>query len=138
MITELEFVKNDIKYQLDHLNEYLKPKYVRKDVSTMFDDCFIKFDPYGVVLIFSAWNYPVQVLLGPLVGAIAAGNCAIIKPSEVAQNTEKLIAKLLPQYLDRVSFLCSSLFFDDKYDLMLSGLLPCDNRWTRGSHSNSQ
>ena len=82
---------------------------LHKGFDNMFDDCFIQYDPYGVVLIFSAWNYPVQVLLCPLVGAIAAGNCALIKPSEVASNTEKLFAKLLPQYLDQVPPMCDLL-----------------------------
>lgn len=67
------------------------------------DECYVKYDPYGVVLIIGAWNYPLQLLLCPLVGAIAAGNCAIIKPSEVAANTERLLAELLPKYLDQVS-----------------------------------
>ena len=102
VITEIEYVLNDITFQLDHITEYVKPKFVDKGFANMFDDCFIQYDPYGVVLIFGAWNYPVQVLLCPLVGAITAGNCALIKPSEVASNTEKLFAKLLPQYLDQV------------------------------------
>lgn len=112
VITEIEYVKNDIQFQLDHIREYVKPQHVQKGFANMFDDCFVHYDPYGVVLIFSAWNYPVQVLLCPLVGAIAAGNCALIKPSEVASNTEKLFAKLLPQYLDQVcpSSLVSSLW----------------------------
>lgn len=101
VITEIEYVKNDIQYQLDHIHEYIKPQHVKKGFANAFDDCFVHYDPYGVVLIFSAWNYPVQVLLCPLVGAIAAGNCALVKPSEVASNTEKLFAKLLPQYLDQ-------------------------------------
>lgn len=100
VVTEIEFVKNDIAYQLDNLSRYFKPMHVKRNMATMFDDCFVKYDPFGVVLIFSAWNYPVQVLLCPLVGAIAAGNCALIKPSEVASNTEQLFARLLPQYLD--------------------------------------
>lgn len=87
---------------MEHIKDYVKPKYVEKGLANLFDDCYIKYDPFGVVLIFSAWNYPVQVMLCPLVGAIAAGNCAIIKPSEVASNTEQLFAKLLPQYLDKV------------------------------------
>ena len=105
IITELEFVKDDIQYQLAHIRQNTKPQHVKKGVANLFDGCYIKYDPYGVVLIFSAWNYPVQVLLCPLVGAIAAGNCALIKPSEVSQNTEKLFARLLPQYLDQARHL---------------------------------
>ncbi|UXI18225.1 paired amphipathic helix protein Sin3b [Sarcoptes scabiei] len=102
IITEINFVKKDIEYQLDHINSYVKPKYIRKKgIASFFDAAYIKYDPYGVVLIFGAWNYPVQVALCPLVGAIVAGNCAILKPSEIASNTEKLLADLIPKYLDK-------------------------------------
>lgn len=105
IITEINFVKKDIEYQLDHINSYVKPKYIRKKgIASFFDAAYIKYDPYGVVLIFGAWNYPVQVALCPLVGAIVAGNCAILKPSEIASNTEKLLADLIPKYLDKVRF----------------------------------
>ena len=67
------------------------------------DDVVIYKDPYGVVLIIGAWNYPLQLTLLPVIGAIAAGNCVIIKPSEVAPETAKLIASLIPKYLDQVS-----------------------------------
>ncbi|KAH9526148.1 aldehyde dehydrogenase 3, member A2, variant 3 [Dermatophagoides farinae] len=105
IISEIDFVTKDIEYQLKHIREYIKPRYVeKKGVATLLDNCHVKHEPYGVVLIFSAWNYPVQLLLSPLVGAITAGNCAIIKPSEVASNCEKLMAELLPRYLDRECF----------------------------------
>jgi len=57
-------------------------------------------EPLGVVLIISPWNYPVQLLLSPLVGALAAGNCAVLKPSEVTPHTSAALARLVPQYLD--------------------------------------
>lgn len=57
-------------------------------------------EPLGVVLIIAPWNYPVQLLLSPLIGAIAAGNCAVLKPSEVTPTTSALIARILPEYLD--------------------------------------
>lgn len=60
-------------------------------------------DPFGVVLIIGAWNYPLQLTLLPVAGAIAAGNCVIIKPSEVAPASAKVIADLIPKYLDSVS-----------------------------------
>jgi acyl-CoA reductase-like NAD-dependent aldehyde dehydrogenase len=59
-------------------------------------------DPYGVVLVIGSWNYPLQLLLLPVSGAIAAGNCVIVKPSEGAAASAQLIAKLLPKYLDQV------------------------------------
>jgi aldehyde dehydrogenase (NAD+) len=57
-------------------------------------------EPLGVVLIISPWNYPIQLLLSPLVGAIAAGNCAVLKPSEVTPHTSAALARLVPRYLD--------------------------------------
>jgi aldehyde dehydrogenase (NAD+) len=57
-------------------------------------------EPLGVVLIISPWNYPVQLLLSPLVGAIAAGNCAVLKPSEVTPHTSAALARIVPQYMD--------------------------------------
>jgi acyl-CoA reductase-like NAD-dependent aldehyde dehydrogenase len=57
-------------------------------------------DPYGVALIIGAWNYPLHLTLGPLAGAIAAGNCAVIKPSEISPHTAKAIEQLLTKYLD--------------------------------------
>ncbi|XP_027198814.2 aldehyde dehydrogenase type III isoform X2 [Dermatophagoides pteronyssinus] len=102
VITEIDFVNKDIDYQLSHIRDFIKPKYAeKKGLSTFLDTCYIKHEPFGVVLIFSAWNYPIQLLLCPLIGAIAAGNCAIIKPSEISSNTEKMMAELLPRYLDR-------------------------------------
>ena len=101
VVTEIEFVKADLQYQLEHIRDYTKPRYVTRGLPNLFDKAFIQNDPYGVVLIFGAWNYPIQLLLCPLIGAITAGNCALVKPSEVASNTEKVLARLLPQYLDK-------------------------------------
>jgi acyl-CoA reductase-like NAD-dependent aldehyde dehydrogenase len=67
------------------------------------DGVLIYNDPYGVVLIIGTWNYPIQLTLLPLVGAIAAGNCAIIKPSEVSLASGDLLARLIPNYLDQVT-----------------------------------
>lgn len=66
------------------------------------DDVLIHKDPYGVVLVMGAWNYPLQLTLLPVVGAIAAGNSVVIKPSEIAPATAKIIAELIPKYLNRV------------------------------------
>lgn len=68
----------------------------------MMDTPVIIQDPYGVVLVIGAWNYPIQVSLDPVAGAIAAGNCVIIKPSELAPATAQLMADLVPRYLDPV------------------------------------
>lgn len=77
----------------------------------MLDDIEIYKDPYGVVLVIGAWNYPLQLALLPLMGALAAGNCVILKPSEVSQATSKLIAEMIPKYLDNVSYFLSLLCY---------------------------
>lgn len=69
----------------------------------MLDGVEIWKDPFGIVLVLGAWNYPLQLTLLPVAGAIAAGNCVIIKPSEVAPASAKFIADFIPKYLDNVS-----------------------------------
>ena len=74
-----------------------------KNFITILDETFIQYEPYGVVFVLGAWNYPVQLTLSPVVGAITAGNCVILKPSELAPKTATVIQKLIPKYLDNVS-----------------------------------
>ncbi|SDC71807.1 aldehyde dehydrogenase family protein [Rhodococcus tukisamuensis] len=61
---------------------------------------WVQYEPLGVVLVIGAWNGPLTVTLGPLVAAVSAGNCAVVKPSELAPATSRLLARLLPEYLD--------------------------------------
>lgn len=75
------------------------------------DDVVIYNDPYGVVLVLAPWNYPLQLAMIPLASAIAAGNCVIIKPSEMSVATTNLLAELIPKYLDNVSVDCLFLIF---------------------------
>ncbi|XP_016068920.1 PREDICTED: aldehyde dehydrogenase family 3 member B2-like isoform X2 [Miniopterus natalensis] len=65
---------------------------------------FIRKEPFGLVVIISPWNYPVYLSLLPLVGALAAGNCVVLKPSEISRGTERVLAEVLPQYLDQSCF----------------------------------
>lgn len=81
----------------------MKPVYTETSMINKMDTSVIVSEPLGVSLIIGAWNYPIQVTILPLVGAIAAGNCAVIKPSEVASATAELMKTLLPKYLDEVS-----------------------------------
>lgn len=73
-----------------------------KSLVNMLDGVLIYKDPFGVVLVMGAWNYPLQLTLLPVQSAIAAGNTVIIKPSEVAPATAKFIAETIPKYLDSV------------------------------------
>lgn len=101
VVMELNVTKNDIVLALNSLHDWMKPQRVEKDLINKMNDAYIRYEPLGVGLILGAWNYPVQLTLLPLVGAIAAGNCAVIKPSELAENTAKTLEKLIPKYLDQ-------------------------------------
>lgn len=101
IISEIDYLINDVRTMLRNLPTWSKPKKPNKPLINLLDQVIIEKEPYGVVLIISAWNYPLQLAFAPLSGAIAAGNCAIIKPSEIAPACSKLIAHLVPQYLDK-------------------------------------
>uniref|UniRef100_A0A8C0J6W2 Aldehyde dehydrogenase domain-containing protein n=1 Tax=Chelonoidis abingdonii TaxID=106734 RepID=A0A8C0J6W2_CHEAB len=102
-LSEIILVKNEINYALNNLSSWMKDEFVEKNLVTQLDTAFIRKEPYGVVLIIGPWNYPLNLILVPLVGVIAAGNCVIIKPSEICSSTEKLLAETLPSYLDNES-----------------------------------
>lgn len=99
-LLEIEYLKNDLKNTLMHLDEWVKPEEPKKTIVNIMDKVRIYKDPFGVVLVMGAWNYPLQLTLLPVAGAIAAGNCVVIKPSEVSVACAKLIAEKLPKYLD--------------------------------------
>ncbi|XP_056609746.1 aldehyde dehydrogenase family 3 member B1 [Triplophysa dalaica] len=101
VLSEIHMVVNDLCYTINNLSTWMQPSYVGTNLATMLDDCFIRMEPLGVVLIIGAWNYPLQLIVLPLIGAIAAGNCAILKPSEISPSTEKLLAELIPKYLSK-------------------------------------
>ncbi|KRX18068.1 Aldehyde dehydrogenase, dimeric NADP-preferring [Trichinella nelsoni] len=98
---EILFLYNEIEVAQKHLNNWMQPVTVDRNLLQLLDKAYIVKEPLGVVLIMSAWNYPIHLLLLPLVGALAAGsNCVVLKPSEVAINTDKLITNIIPQYFD--------------------------------------
>ena len=93
--TETGLLMSEIRYANKYLHKWMKPKKVSTGLVTFPSSGKIYSDPLGVVLIISPWNYPLQLLLIPLVGAIAAGNCIVLKPSEMAPATEKIIVKII-------------------------------------------
>ncbi len=102
--TEISFVLNDIKYYLKNLKSLSKPKKVRTNLANQFGKSRIHNEPLGNILVIGAWNYPYQLSLSPIVAALAARNCCILKPSEIAENTMKVMAKIInenfpPEYL---------------------------------------
>jgi aldehyde dehydrogenase (NAD+) len=93
--TEVGFVLDSIGFMLKHLDEWMKPEPVKTSLHLMPAKSFILREPYGSVLIVGPFNYPFQLVMEPLIGAIIGGNCAIVKPSESAYTRLKLYAKLL-------------------------------------------
>jgi len=92
---------SEIRLARKKLAAWMKPERVRTPLLAMLGRSYIYREPLGVTLIIAAWNYPFQLIVLPLIGAVAAGNCAALKPSELAPNVSALLAKWLPKYLDR-------------------------------------
>lgn len=103
-LMELMVLKNEIYCTQKNIHSWMKPNYPPTMLAQKLDTIMVQPEPYGVTLVIGAWNYPINLLLCPVVGAIAAGNCCVIKPSEISENTATLIAKLVPQYLDKDCF----------------------------------
>jgi aldehyde dehydrogenase (NAD+) len=98
--SEIALIVAELALARKKLKSWTKPERVRTAMACQPGRSFIYREPLGVVLIIGPWNYPLQLLLLPLVGAIAAGNVAVLKPSELAPATSRLIARRLPEYLD--------------------------------------
>ena len=99
--SEIGTVKSEIRFIRKRLARWLKPERVPTPMIAMPGRSLIKHEPLGVVMIIAPWNYPFQTAIFPMVGALAAGNCVLIKPSEVAPATSALLAEWVPRYLDR-------------------------------------
>ncbi|MEU1006550.1 aldehyde dehydrogenase family protein [Streptomyces tibetensis] len=99
--TEIDFTIREIDHTLDHLDAWLRPEPAPVPAHLGADaTAWTRYDPLGVVLVIAPWNYPAQLLLAPVVGALASGNAVVAKPSELAPATSAALAELLPAYLD--------------------------------------
>jgi aldehyde dehydrogenase (NAD+) len=98
--SEIAFIATEAALARKKLRSWTKPKRVRTSLVGQPGRSRIYHEPLGVVLIIGPWNYPLQLVLVPLVGAIAAGNCAVVKPSEIVPATSALLAGRLPEYID--------------------------------------
>jgi aldehyde dehydrogenase (NAD+) len=94
-VTETGFLVSEINAALKHLHHWMEPQKVHTNLVNLPSSSFIRSEPLGVVLIIGPWNYPVQLLLTPLVGAIAAGNCVALKPSEFAPATAAVMKQVI-------------------------------------------
>lgn len=99
-ISEIYLVLREINYALKHLKKWSKPQRRINVLHFFVRSGYLQAEPFGVALIMAPWNYPLQLLFMPLVGAIAAGNCAVIKPSEHAPHTAQLITQLIRNTFD--------------------------------------
>jgi len=97
---EIAYVAGDAAYYRKNLKRWMKPRKVHTPLIAQPGKSWLRPEPLGTVLIIGAWNYPLQLTLAGYAAAIAAGNCAVLKPSELSPTTSTLIAKLIPEYMD--------------------------------------
>ncbi len=95
--TELGIVYEEIRYMLRHLAQLARPKHAGSGIANFPSRSRIYQEPYGSVLIMAPWNYPLQLALTPLAGALAAGNCAVVKPSAYAPHVSEVIKEILSE-----------------------------------------
>jgi aldehyde dehydrogenase (NAD+) len=121
-VGEIGMVANEITHAIRHLGSWAKPQRVRTPLIHFPASSCIHSEPLGIVLIIGPWNYPIQLLLSPLVGAISAGNCAMLKPSRHAPHTAKIIADMIGKNFDP-EYVCvaagavdSSQLLEERFD----------------------
>jgi aldehyde dehydrogenase (NAD+) len=97
---DIASTKAEAVFARKHFRKWMKPRRQNLPLAQMPGRAWVQYDPIGVVLVIGPWNYPFFLCMSPVVAAVAAGNGAVIKPSELAPATSELIARLVPQYLD--------------------------------------
>lgn len=130
--TEIGIVLEEIRFTLKNVEKWARPRRVKTPLTHAGSRSYIYPEPYGVVLIISPWNYPFQLAIAPLIGAIAAGNCAILKPSELTPNTSKLLARLVKDYFQEEHIAVveggvetSQMLLSEKFDyIFFTGSVP--------------
>lgn len=116
--TEISFVLNDIDFYLKNLNSLARPKRVKTNLVNQLGSSKIYHDPLGCTLVIGAWNYPYQLSLSPLVASIAAGNTVMLKPSEVAENTMKAMAKIINENFSPDYLFCAEGGVDESTEIL--------------------
>jgi aldehyde dehydrogenase (NAD+) len=99
-IADIATTVSEAKYAAKKIRKWTRRKYLLLEAPQLPGRGWVEYEPYGTVLIIGAWNYPFYLTLGPAVGAIAAGNAVLLKPSEIAAASSRLMAELVPRYLD--------------------------------------
>lgn len=98
-MTEIGMVLDELRFQIRHLKAWARPRRVRTPLAQFHARSYIHSEPYGLVLIMAPWNYPFQLSIEPLIGAIAAGNCVVLKPSNYAPHTAQAMQIMLEDCL---------------------------------------
>ncbi|MDO7906281.1 aldehyde dehydrogenase [Paenibacillus sp. JX-17] len=104
--TEIGFVLNSIRHTMKHLRSWSKPKRVRTPLVLFPSSSKVMYEPYGSVLIIAPFNYPFQLLIEPLAGAMAAGNCAVVKPSEIVPHVSAVLSEMIGSTFDPAYIRC--------------------------------
>ena len=100
-VTETGFLLAEISHTLKHLKNWMQPELVPTNLLNLPSKSYVLQEPLGVVLIISPWNYPFQLLMTPLAGAIAAGNCVMLKASEFAPATSAIMKQLIEETFEK-------------------------------------
>ena len=108
-LTETSIILQEIDYHIHHLNKWSKPQKAKTPFTLFPSKSYTLHEPFGIVLIIAPWNYPLQLLINPLIGAISAGNCAILKSSPYAPATSAALKKIITTH------------FEDKYIALVEG-----------------
>lgn len=105
-VTELFFVYGELDFAIKNMSQWMSPKRVGKMLSNPFAKNRLYYEPKGVCLIIAPWNYPFQLVMSPLISAIAAGNCVMLKPSELSSATSQIICKIIAETFEENEVAC--------------------------------
>lgn len=104
--SEICIVLDEIDCAIKNLHSWAKKKRVKTSILNFYGSSYIQSEPYGVVLIIGVWNYPIQLNFAPLVGAIGAGNCIIVKPPELSINSSRIITRIIQEIFNE-EYICT-------------------------------
>lgn len=99
-LTEISIVLDEISYHIKNLKRWARPARIRSGIALFPSRSKIIYEPFGVVFVIAPWNYPFQLLLDPLIGAVSAGNCALLKSSRRAPETSRIVTKIISAAFD--------------------------------------
>ncbi|MDR2272803.1 MAG: aldehyde dehydrogenase family protein [Sphingobacterium sp.] len=105
-ISEVLFIYGEIDFAIRRLRKWMRPKRVGRSVTNLLAKSSIVYQPRGAVLIISPWNYPFQLTMSPLVSALAAGNCIVLKPSEHSPYTTAVMCKMISESFEDKEVAC--------------------------------